>query len=164
MGKMLVALSMQAAVIAGLLTVALDIKAHSRVERLGGVNMWGYRGPVMRRKAPNEVRIAGVGGDLAFGWGVAASETLIANVRQLVSIAIDKRGHLLRPVTALNLGATGLHPDEYAAWIEHFAYLRPDILCIVVDPRSHSTKGVSLLPDRASPLFTAFGYAPILPL
>ena len=27
-------------------TVALDIYAHRRVENLGGVNVWGYRGPV----------------------------------------------------------------------------------------------------------------------
>src|SRR5205814_2324782 len=83
------ALLVEALVIAGLLTLALDMKAHSRVERLGGVNIWGYRGPVMHRKASNEIRMAAAGGDLAFGWGVAASETLAATVRQFVALSTD---------------------------------------------------------------------------
>ena len=65
-------LALQAVVLAGLVTIALDMYAHKRVETVGGVNIWGYRGPVMRQRAPNEIRIAVVGGELAFGWGVAA--------------------------------------------------------------------------------------------
>jgi len=49
--RLLALLVMEAVAIAGLLTLALDMRAHNRVERLGGVNIWGYRGPVMRRKA-----------------------------------------------------------------------------------------------------------------
>lgn len=158
------ALVIEAVAIAGLLTLALDMKAHSRVERLGGVNIWGYRGPVMRRKAPNEIRIATAGGDLAFGWGVAASETLVFNVRQLVALAIDLPGSRLRQFTAVDLGAIGLPPAQYADWIQRFAYLKPDVICIVPDPRRHRAAGVSLLPDRDSSVFRAFGYAPILPL
>ena len=113
--------------------LALDVKAHSRVERLGGVNMWGYRGPVMRRKEAREIRIATAGGDLAFGRGVAAGETLVSNVRQLVALAIDLRGCQLRPITAVRLGAIGLPPGQYAGWIQRFAYLQPDVICIVPD-------------------------------
>lgn len=154
----------EAVAIAGLLTLALDMKAHSRVERLGGVNIWGYRGPVMRRKAPNEIRIATAGGDFAFGWGVAASETLVSNVRQLVALAIDRPGSRLRQFTAVDLGAIGLPPVQYADWIQRFAYLQPDVICIVPDARRHRTADVSIQPDRDSSVFRAFGYAPILPL
>src|SRR5207249_4908315 len=77
------ALVIEMVVIAALWTIALDLLAHKRVERLGGVNLWGYRGPVMPHRRPNEIRIAVVGGDVAFGWGVAASETLAPTVRQL---------------------------------------------------------------------------------
>ena len=150
--------------LACLLTLALDMRAHNRVERLGGVNIWGYRGPVMQQKAANEIRIATVGGDLAFGWGVAASETLVYGVRQLVALALDVRGGQLRRFTAVDLGAVGLEPAGYADWIRHFAYLRPDVICIVPDARGHRTAGVSIQPDRHSAIFREFGYAPILPL
>jgi hypothetical protein len=158
------ALAMETITIAGLLAVALDIQAHKHVERLGGVNVWGYRGPVMSARRPNEIRIAVVGGNLAFGWGVAASETLAPTVRQFVALETDKPGSVLRPVTAVTLGATGLPPGQYGRWIEHFAYLQPDIVILAVDPRGHHAGGGSPLPDRASTAFALFGYAPILPL
>jgi hypothetical protein len=157
------ALALQAVVLGGLVTIALDMYAHKRVETVGGVNIWGYRGPVMRQRAPNEIRIAVVGGELAFGWGVAEGETLAPNLRRLVALEIDQRGQALRPVEAVNLGAIGLPPRMYAAWIERFAYLRPDIVCVVVDPRRHETRRRPM-PDRRSLVFGAFGYAPMLPL
>lgn len=157
-------LAIEAVAIAGLLTLALDMRAHNRVERLGGVNIWGYRGPVMRRKAANEIRIAAAGGDLAFGWGVAPGETLIFNVRQLLALTLDLRGSRLRTFTAVDLGATGLTPAEYAGWVQRFAYLQPDVVCLVPDTRHHRTGNVSIQPDRGSPIFRSFGYAPILPL
>ena len=46
--------------------------------------------PVLHQKQPNEVRIAVVGGDLAFGWGVAADETLAAYLRRLVILDLDR--------------------------------------------------------------------------
>ena len=162
--RIIVTLVLEAIVLACLLTLALDMRAHNRVERLGGVNIWGYRGPVMQQKASNEIRIATIGGDLAFGWGVAASETLVYGIRQFVALALDVRGSQLRRFTAVDLGALGLEPAGYAAWIRHFAYLRPDVICIVPDARGHRTAGVSIQPDRHSAIFRAFGYAPILPL
>jgi hypothetical protein len=157
------ALAIEVAVLGVLLGVAVDLYAHKRVELLGGVNIWGYRGPVMRQRAPGEIRIAIVGGDLAFGWGVAAGETLAPNVRRLVALETDRPGRPLRPVVAVNLGAMGLPPRQYAAWIERFAYLQPDVICLVLDPRRHVPRSRTV-PDRQSVAFTAFGYAPILPL
>ena len=162
--RLLALLVMEAVAIAGLLTLALDMRAHNRVERLGGVNIWGYRGPVMRRKAANEIRIAAAGGDLAFGWGVAPGETLIFNVRQLLALTLDQRGGRLHTFTAVDVGAIGLTPAEYAGWIQHFAYLQPDVVCLVPDTRHHRAANVSVQPDRGSPIFRSFGYAPILPL
>ena len=116
--------------------VALDLRAHKRVEALGGVNVWGYRGAVLHDKQPNEIRIAVVGGDLAFGWGVAADETLAAYLRRLVILDLDRAGGANRIVTAVNLGAQGLALSEYETWLEHFAYLEPDVICLLPDPLS----------------------------
>jgi hypothetical protein len=151
-------------VIAALLTVVADQVAHTRVERLGGVNVWGYRGPVLHQKQEHEIRVAVVGGDLAFGWGVAASESLAPSVRDRVSAAVAVSSRRQSNVTAMSLGALGLAPSDYAAWIERYAPLGPDVICIVADPSGHVLANSPFLPARRSALFRAFGYSPILPL
>lgn len=158
------ALVVQAAIVAVLLTVVADQVAHTHVETLGGVNIWGYRGPVLHQKKANEIRIAVVGGDLSFGWGVAASEALAPAVRQLVAVALDRPGTAPVTYTGVTLGARGLAPDEYAAWIERYAYLRPDVICVVPDPIGHVPAAGPFVPDRRSLAFTTWGYSPILPL
>ena len=158
------ALAVEAVALAVVGLVTLDIRAHKRVESLGGVNMWGYRGTVLHEKQANEIRVAVVGGDLAFGWGVAADETLAAYVRRLVTLDLDRASGASRLVTAVNLGAQGLAPSEYASWVEHFAYLQPDVICLLPDPGGHPLKEGRFLPDRHSLAFAAFGYSPILPL
>lgn len=157
-------LILEALVLAMLLGVALDLRAHSRVETLGGVNVRGYRGRVMPQKRTREIRLEAVGGDFAFGWGVAPGETSIAELRRLVALDVDRPGTVVTPVTAVNVAAIGLRPSGYPSWIDRYADLRPDLICIMVDSRSHRTAGVSLQPDRDSTAFALFGYAPILPL
>jgi hypothetical protein len=41
---------------------AVDVYLHHRVQNLGGVNMWGYRGPTIGAKRGNETRIVVLGG------------------------------------------------------------------------------------------------------
>jgi hypothetical protein len=158
------ALAVESVILGAVGLVALDLRAHHHVEELGGVNVWGYRGGVLRQKQANETRLALVGGDLAFGWGVAANETTPYYLRRLVALEVDRPGQPARIVTAVNLSAQGLPPAEYDAWIDHFAYLRPDVICILPDPPQHRLRSGRFLPDRRSAFFTTFGYSPILPL
>lgn len=162
----MVAFASEMVILAALLTIAADQIAHTHVEKLGGVNVWGYRGPVLHQKKGNEVRIAVTGGDLAFGWGVAASEALAPSVRQLVSLRVDLPGRPNRIVTSVTTAARGLAPLHYASWIDRYAYLRPDVICLVADPIGHALAGAegTFLPDRRSIVFKTFGYSPILPL
>jgi hypothetical protein len=161
---LLVVLAIEAVAAAALLAVALDLRAHRRVEQLGGVNIWGYRGSVLPRKQPDEKRIAVIGGDFAFGWGQSAGGTVASEVRRLVMLETDRPGGALHPITAVNLSAQGMTPGEYGAWIDRFAYLEPDVICIVADPVGYVSKRVRPVPDRKSAVFALFGYAPILPL
>ena len=155
-------IGLELVLVAALLTVALDIKAHARVERLGGVNLWGYRGPVMRTKQPREVRVAVVGGSLAFGWGVAASETVAPTIRQLTALALDIRGREAVVVTAANLGALGMPWREYRQRLRRFASLQPDVVCVYLDPDDRS--GGVRLPQADSGIARLTGYVPMLPL
>jgi hypothetical protein len=152
----------QALAVAIALTVVADMTAHRHTELLGGVNIWGYRGPVMTRKAINEVRIATVGGDLAFGWGVAAGETTTAALRQAVSFTLDRPGAPNRRFTAVNLGAMGLSADGYAARLERFGYLMPDVVCVLFDPPGPRRR--PWMPSDDSAVTAATGYVPLLPL
>jgi hypothetical protein len=160
----IISLVAETVVLAAIAAVSLDLAAHRRVERLGGVNVWGLRGPVPRRKQPHEIRIAVVGGDLAFGWGVAASEALAPTIRQLVALETDKPGQPLRPVTAVTMAAMGLPVSGYADWIHRFSSVAPDVVCIIVDPASTGSTREWPLPERRSLAWRLFGYAPILPL
>jgi len=159
-----IALAVEAAVIAALLTIALDVWTHTRVEQLGGVNVWGYRGPVLLTRQPDEIRIAIAGGDLAFGWGQGAGGTLAYETRRLVMLDTDRPGKPRHPMISVNIAAQGLTPAEYGGWLRHFAYLRPDVICIVADPRNHLSGKPAPVPDRKSAAFALFGYVPILPL
>ena len=152
-------LVVEAAAIAGTLALSLDVYAHKRVEDLGGVNIWGYRGPVAHQRQLNEIRVAVVGGTRAFGWGEPAS-ALVSEVRRLIMLTTDQPGAELRPVVAINLGRLGALADSYPAAIEHFSYLQPDYICLYDDL---GVRGGSSTQDTSG-VFALTGYAPVLPL
>jgi hypothetical protein len=158
-----IALGAEAFALACGLALAADLRAHTAIERVGGINAWGYRGPVMREKTTDEIRIAVAGGDLAFGWGVAASETLAPTIRQWVDLELDRPGRPRVNVTAVNLGALGLPPRDYASRVAHFASLRPDVICVMADPALPSETR-AWLPPADSAIVAATGYTPALPL
>ena len=148
----------EAVLIAATAIVALDISAHHRVEDVDGLNMWGYRGRVALRRQPNEVRVEVVGGTRAFGWGERGS-SLASQIRRLMLLAIDRPGAPARSVIVVNVGRLGALPDSYPAAIDHYAYLRPDIVCIYDDL---GVRGAA--PPARSAIFETTGYAPALPM
>jgi hypothetical protein len=152
-------LVIEAVVLSALAVVVLDVVAHKRVEQLGGVNIWGYRGPVALQKQPNEIRIAIVGGTRAFGWGEPAS-ALASHVRRIVMLTTDRRGEAVRPIVVLNLGTPGALPDAYPVTIERYAALQPDYICIYDDLGVRA----ATFEDRASGVAALTGYVPVLPL
>ncbi len=152
-------LAVETLAIAGTFALALDVYAHKRVEDLGGVNIWGYRGPVAHQRQLNEIRVAVVGGTRAFGWGGPAS-ALVSEIRRLIMLTTDRPGAEVRPVVAINLGRLGALPDSYQETIEHFSYLQPDYLCLYDDL---GVRGGSSTQDTSG-VFALTGYAPALPL
>ena len=130
MRRLTIVFAVEAVVLAAIAGVALDLYAHKRLETLAGRNMWGYRGTVAHQKAPREIRIVVIGGTRAFGLGMPASWTIATVLRQQVMLVTDVRGGEVRQVVALTLAHPGALPDSYVGTLRHFAYLKPDYICI----------------------------------
>ncbi len=153
-------LGLQLAVLAAVALVAADLAAHKRVETLGGVNIWGYRGPVAHQRQPNELRVVFVGGTRAFGWGEPASGTTVAAVRFELTRVLDRPGRPLQPVVAINLGRLGADASSYASTVARYSYLRPDYIGILDDLGERGPNR----PLDVSGIFALTGYQPMLPL
>src|SRR5215471_9014105 len=165
-----VAVSLSVGVVTVLL-LGVDAYLHSRVQRDGGVNVWGYRGPTIGRKAANEIRIAVFGGSTAFGYGVRWNEAFPYYLESLLNRAARGR----RRYTVVNLGAPAQGAFGFQFDLADYAYLQYDVAILY---EGYNDLGATDLPEavppreavntllwrRQSPVFRATGYMPILPL
>ena len=62
--------------------LALDTYLHYRFDEVASVNRWGYRGPVVGRKQPNERRLVVMGESTAYGYGVRWQESVPAYLQE----------------------------------------------------------------------------------
>ena len=140
--------------------LAADLIVHHRAERSAGLNRRGYRGPVIPRKQPGELRVVMVGGSTVFGYGVAWNESIPAYLESKL------RDRLGRPVRVVNLGFNNEGAHAFLPNLEDFSYLDYDVVVLY--------EGYNDLPGdegpnrnvyrRHSAIYRAFGYYPILPL
>jgi hypothetical protein len=145
-------------VVLGLL--AADLVLHYRAEKSAGLNRHGYRGPVVGRKQPGELRVVMLGGSTVFGYGVAWSESIPSYLEPKLSARVS------RPVRVVNLGFNNEGAYAFLPNLEDFEYLDYDVIVLY--------EGYNDLPGdegpnrsvyrRNSAIYRAFGYYPILPL
>lgn len=141
--------------------LGLDLYAHHRADRSAGLNRWGYRGPIVGRKQPGEVRVAMLGGSTTFGYGGFWQEAIPA----LLETELRAR-HTERRWTCLNLGFNTEGAWAFLPNLEDFSHLDYDIVILYEgyndllgdDAPNH------VVARRRSPVFRATGYFPILPL
>lgn len=136
----------------------LDLYLHQRYLDESGYNVWGYRGPVVERKQPGELRVAMVGGSTVFGYGVRWRESIPAHLERQLTAAAG------RVVSVINLGWMGEGAYAFAPVLRDYAGLDYDVVVLY--------EGYNDLPEapnhklfrQSSPIFRATGYMPILPL
>ena len=146
-------LAVQAVILAALLLLAVDLYAHKRVEMVGGVNIWGYRGAVVKRRAPREARVLLLGGIRAWGYGAAAQDTIAYALGWELTVQTQRQTTV---IDAARIGATA--PD-YAAAVTRHAGLEADVVVLYDDLGFAATK------PRNSWIAGAFrGYEPVLPI
>ena len=147
-----VVLVIEMVVLVALLTVAFDQYVHAQVQKVDGLNRWGYRGEVAKRRVHNETRIMMIGGSRAFERGVKVEQTALARIRFRVQEWVT---HERGPVTAINLSLAGLPRGAYAARLEHFRSLEPDVICI------HAELEPAGAPPPPSLTMRVTGYLPV---
>ena len=145
------------------LTVALaaDLYLHRRAERSAGLNRWGYRGPVVGRKAPGEIRVAMLGGSTAFGYGVTWDEAIPAQLERVLNEHTSAP-----PARVVNLGYNNEGAYAFLSTLQDFEFLDADIAVFYEGYNDlFGDDGVNRAVFRhKSAVFRLTGYFPILPL
>jgi lysophospholipase L1-like esterase len=151
--------------------LGIDTYLHHRVQNLGGVNVWGYRGPVVGRKQPGETRVVVLGGSTAFGYGLPWTEAFPYDLEQ----TLNGNASAARRFRVINLGAPGQGAFGFRVDLSDYAFLRYDV---VIFYEGYNDLGAVDLPEgvpkryvenrllfrRQSPIFRLTGYFPVLPL
>jgi hypothetical protein len=140
--------------------LAADAFLHTRFQRTGGVNIWGYRGPIAHRKRAGERRIVMLGGSGAFGYGVSWKEAIPARLESKFRDAGER-------VSVVNLAYNNEGAYSFRFTLPDYLYLDYELAILyegyndlMGDPR-----GPNLSVFRHdSPVFRVTGYLPILPL
>ena len=155
----------------GVVLLALDVYLHSRLQNVGAVNIWGYRGPTIGRKQANETRLVVLGGSTAFGYGLPWNESFPYYLDGM----LNARAASGRSYRVVNLGAPAQGALGFRVDLADYAYLHYDAAILY---EGYNDLGATDLPDavppryapndllwrRQSPIFRAAGYFPVLPL
>ena len=155
----LIAMTISAAGVVVLLFAA-DLFLHYRAERSAGLNRYGYRGPVVPRKQPGELRVVMLGGSTVFGYGVAWNESVPFYLEEKL------RPRLNKPVRVVNLGFNNQGAYAFVPDLEDFSYLDYDVIVLYEGYNDlPGDEGVNrAVYRRDSAIYRMSGYFPILPL
>jgi lysophospholipase L1-like esterase len=140
---------------------AADLILHSRAERSAGLNVWGYRGPVVSRRHDGQPRVAVLGGSTAFGYGVTWDQAFPAALERALQTSAPGRQW-----SVVNLGYNNEGSYSFRFTLEDFGYLEPDLVVLYEgynDMIGDDGPNKALF-RHASPVFVLTGYMPILPL
>jgi len=140
--------------------LATDMFLHTRFQRTGGVNIWGYRGPIVHRKQPGERRVVMLGGSSAFGYGVGWAEAIPARLESKIRNAGEH-------ASVVNLAYNNEGAYSFRFTLADYLYLDYDLA--ILYEGYNDLMGGERAPNfsvfrHESPVFRATGYLPIFPL
>ena len=136
----------------------LDLWAHRKFEQSAGLNRWGYRGPIVGRKAGGEYRAVALGPSTVFGYGVVWSDAFPAQLEQKLRAADTSRSH-----SVVNLGYNNEGAYSYRFTLRDFAYLKPDLAILYAGYSDIFGLNTNMI-RRESLVFRLTGYFPLLPI
>jgi hypothetical protein len=137
--------------------LAIDIYLHSKYAKTAGFNVWGYRGPIVGRKAQREYRVVFLGGSSAFGYGVKWNEAIPA----LLEESLNAGGARKFSVVNLAYNNEGAYSMKFT--LQDYAYLDYDLACLYEGYNDVNMPNLSVF-RHDSPVFRLTGYLPIFPI
>ena len=141
-----------------------DIYLHRKFQTSAGVNVWGYRGPILGRKKPGELRIAFLGGSTAFGYGVTADQAIPAQLEKKLNARLPAG---VSRVSVANLGYNNEGAYSFTFTLDDYKYLEYDVVCLYEgynDMSGDWRKPNTSVFRHESPVFKLTGYLPIFPI
>jgi len=139
--------------------LAGDIYLHYKYQDVAGLNVWGYRGPVVGSKQPGERRIVFLGGSTIFGYGVRRWEALPARLEQQLSSNRPQGGGA---VSVVNLAYNAEGAYSFVYTLRDYAYLDFDM--VILASGYNDLQSNTSVVRHQSPVFRLTGYWPIFPL
>jgi len=144
--------------------LAVDVYLHGKFEKSAGFNVWGYRGPAVARKLPDEYRVAILGGSSAYGYGTNWDEAVPAVLERELT---GRTAGPFRRFRVVNLGYNNEGAYSFKPTLQDYASLRYDVACLYEG--YNDLMGDSGPPNVAvfrhdSPVFRLTGYMPIFPI
>ena len=144
------------------LVLSLDLYLHKRFGKVAGLNIRGYRGPVVKQKRPDEQRIVVLGGSTALGYGVAPEESFPAFLERMLNERRRQEGR--GPVSIVNLAYNTEGAYAYQYNLMYFDYLDYDLALLYTGYNDLGAEPNTFVLRRQSPIFRLTGYMPIFPL
>ena len=146
----------------GTMTLALgvDIYLHRKFEKAAGLNIWGYRGPVVGSKQPGEIRVAVLGGSTALGYGLTWSEAF-PHLLEIALNATEAGSHRRFVVVNLGFNSHGAYSFHYT--LADYQYLDYDIVCLYEGYNDLGGGATLRVGRHDSTVFRMTGYYPMLP-
>ena len=137
----------------------LDLWVHRKFDQAAGLNIWGYRGPTVGRKAGGEYRVVVLGASTVFGYGVAWSDAFPAQLERKLRAASGTG----RPFSVVNLGYNNEGAYSFRFTLRDYAYLKPDLAILYAGYSEIYGLNTNIY-RRDSFVFRLTGYYPLLPL
>jgi lysophospholipase L1-like esterase len=156
----LIALKAATTVVSTLILVSVLLGADLYLHHKHGINLWGYRGPAVGQKQPEEKRIAVLGGSTAWGYGVKVGQDFPGQLQRLFGDRPRLPGGASIEVLNLAYNREGAYSFKYT--LQDYDYLNYDVVLLYGGQTDLGPQNLSVFRHR-SPVFLWTGYLPLLP-
>ena len=141
--------------------LAADLYLHHRFEQVAGLNIRGYRGPVLGKPRAGERRVAVLGGSTVLGYGVAPEESFPASLER--NLNERRRATELGPVHVVNLGGNAQGAYAFLPTMKEYESLGWDVAVFYEGYNDLGDPNTFVSRD-SSPIYRLTGYYPLFPL
>lgn len=136
--------------------LVVDVYVHSEFDKTGP-NIWGYRGTIVGRKRPGEIRVVVAGGSTVLGYGLPPDASFPHQLELALNATAPGKAF-----SVVNLGFSNEGAYAFRYSLSDYAYLNYDVAVLY---EGYNDMGVNTkLARHQSAVFRWTGYFPMLPV